>query len=695
MKITALAASVAVLALAGCSCSRPIDPSEITAADPNRKSPVIPDVASAVSPDGKNEIRLYSNPLAYEVLRGGVVVVAKTEIGLKMDGKCIAEGLDRSTGPLSTFECNSPAEVTPVYKKGKVDIACKGTVATFGDWSVWLVARNDGVAYRFETKKPCVVDCEKADVTIPNSARCWFNRTGRKSLGCEETVPEFADASALKTDAGKAIYLPFVYSVGGKTVAVMDTDVHDYPIWNFGDVEQTEGGTKLKSLFAKYPKTTDRVGGWGKETGLKKGGRWVKVIETEDFIAKAGATRTFPWRVFALADSPSKLCEADISYALARPVASSSRPWIAANTDSFSWVKPGKVAWDWWNAFDNKGDPKGCTTETYKRFIDFAAKTGVEYVIFDEGWSAKLNIWEYSPVVDVPYLIDYANKKGVGIILWMAWAQVYGEEEKVAEHFSKLGAKGFKVDFMDRADAEVASFLERFAAACAKHKMLVDYHGAYRPVGLQRTYPNVLNFEGIHGLEQMKWAKKEKDMCYNDVACFFLRMTAGPMDYTPGAMDNYRIGDYRGNNRDPGSVGTRCHQMALMALYEAPLQMLSDSPTKYEKNMECFSFMAKTPVVWDDTVGLGGCPESFAAVARKAKDGSWYAAGITNKDARDFAFKTDFLGGGEWKAEIFRDADDAGENPTKYVHETKSVKAGEEISFRMASGGGFVVKFSR
>ena len=190
-------------------------------------------------------------------------------------------------------------------------------------------------------------------------------------------------------------------------------------------------------------------------------------------------------------------------------------------------------------------------------------------------------------------------------------------------HFAKLGAKGFKVDCRDRGDAEVASFLEKFAAACAKHKMLVDYHGAYRPVGLQRTYPNLLNYEGIHGLEQMKWGKKDKDMCYNDVACFFLRMTAGPMDYTPAAMDNYKIGDYRGNGTNPGSVGTRCHQMALMALYEAPLQMLSDSPTKYEKNMECFSFMAKTPVVWDDTIGLGGCPESFAAVARRDKCGSW------------------------------------------------------------------------
>ena len=668
MKTSDFAASVAALAIAGCMCSHAFNP----------------DVNSAVSPDGKNEIRLYSNPLAYEVVRDGVVVVAKTEIGLKVDGKCVKEG---GAKPVDvTAKKTSGSADFPVYKKGKVCLAAGETFVDFGDWGVRLAARNDGVAYRFETKKPGIVDCEKADLTVPKGARCWFNRTGRGSLGCEETVPEFADASALKTDDKKAIYLPFVYSAEGKTVAVVDADVHDYPIWNFGDVEQTEGGAKLKSLFAKYPKTTERVGGWGKETGLKKGGRWVRVKDTEDFIAKADAPRAFPWRAFALADSPSKLCEADIFYALATS---------AAKGADFSWVKPGKVAWDWWNAFDNKGDPQGCTTETYVRFIDFAAKTGVEYVIFDEGWSAKLNIWEYSPKVDVPYLIDYANKKGVGIILWMAWAQVYGEEEKVAEHFSKLGAKGFKVDFMDRADAEVANFLEKFAAACAKHKMLVDYHGAYRPVGLQRTYPNVLNFEGIHGLEQMKWGNKEKDMCYNDVACFFLRMTAGPMDYTPAAMDNYKIGDYRGNGTNPGSVGTRCHQMALMALYEAPLQMLCDSPTKYEKNKECFAFMSRTPVVWDATVGLGGCPESFAAAARRAKDGSWYAAAISNKDARDFELDTSFLGKGEWKVEIFRDAGDAPADTQKFVHETKSVRAGDKMSIHMAPGGGFVARIAK
>ena len=639
---------------------------------------------------GENALRLYANPLAYEVLRCGKTLVPKTEIGICIDGKWLGGG----TSPREVVRsaCAAETVATPVYKKDAVDLRREEKIADFGDFAVRIVAREDGVAYRFELKRTGVVTDERADVTLPKTARCWFNRTSRTTLGCEETVPEFADASQLATDAGKAFYLPFAYSAEGKTVAVTETGLHDYPICNFGEVASTDVGIRLSSLFAKYPRATHRVAnpdGWHNRKTVETGGRWVCVDETEDFIAKAHAPRPLPWRVFVLADSPAKVCEADIAYALATPDSQLTH----SPTHNFSWVKPGKVAWDWWSAFDNKGTEQGCTTETYERFVDFAAKTGVEYVIMDEGWSSKLDIWKFSPVVDVPRIIEYANAKGVGIILWMAWAQIYGEEERVAAHFSKLGAKGFKVDFMDRADAEVASFLEKFAAACARHRMVVDYHGVYRPVGLHRMYPNILNYEGVHGLECMKFYRKE-DMMANDVAAFFLRMTAGPMDYTPGAMDNYRIGEYRGDNVNPGSMGTRCRQMAMMALYEAPLQMLCDAPTKYERNMECFSFMAKTPVVWDAVVGLGGSPETFAAVARKAKDGAWYAAAISNKEARDFAFKADFLSAGEWKAEIFRDAEDSAE-PTKYVHETKAVKSGEELAFHMAPGGGFIVRFSK
>ena len=651
------------------------------------------DAVTAISPDGKNEIRLWTNPLAYEVRRGGEVVVAKSEIGLKVEGKCLM----RSAKCLVQREGKSGFVETPIYKKARIDLSGHETFADFGDWGVRLAARNDGVAYRFETKMPgrIKVNCEKATVNVPDAAaRSCVYRTDR--FGCEESVPRIGRIGDISTE-GKGngmVYLPLTYSLADDTtVAITDADVRDYPVWYL----KREVGAKdvrLKSVFAGWPKKTHRAGGWEMKDVIPSGGRWVVVDEHDDYLVETEGTRTFPWRAFVLGDAPKDLCESDLVQAL-----SASR----ANLD-FSWVKPGKVAWDWWNNFDNQPPTApngGCNTKTYERFIDFAAKTGVEYVIFDEGWSETLNIWKFHKDVDVVHLIDYANKKGVGIILWMAWAQIVGDEEKVASHFAKLGAKGFKVDFMDRGDAEVERFLWKFADACARSRMLVDYHGAHRPTGMSRAYPNVLNYEGIHGLEQMKFFRGQ-DMMQNDVAAFFGRLTAGPMDYTPGAMDNYPIGGYPKKSEtfnpgvNPGSEGTRCRQMAMMVLYEAPLQMLSDSPTKYEKNMECFSFMAATPVVWDETVGLGGCPRKFAAVARKARDGSWYAAAINAGEGREIVLDTAFLGGGEWSAEIFRDAADSDAVPTHYVHESGfDIRSGVKKPVRMAPGGGFVVRFTK
>ena len=658
--------------IAGCDCGNSV--SEI----------------SAVSPDGKNEIKLYANPLSYEVFRNGKCVVAKTEIRLSVDGVALAAKEGKL--PCGKTEMLSGTVVTPVYKKSAIDLSGNQSTLCFGDWGLQGVARNDGVAYRFIVKKDGakVITGEDAGLVIPDgNARCWFNRTA--NFGCEETIPECADANVLPSDDKNLFYLPFVYSVNGACVAVTESNLHSYPIRNLARVATDRGGV-LSSVLPKFPKSTYHKAGWGNKPDdiCEKGGRWVCVKDTEDFIAKAGGE--LPWRVFVLGDQPADFMGADIVNALATP---------AAEESDFSWVKPGKVAWDWWNAFDNIGDPKGCTTKTYERFIDFAAKNGVEYVIFDEGWSAKLNIWEFSPVVDVPYLIKYAEAKGVGIILWMAWAQVYGDEAHVAEHFAKLGAKGFKVDFMDRGDAEIADFLEKFAAECAKNHMLVDYHGIYRPVGLSRTYPNIVNYEGIHGLETMKWFRTTTaEMMYNDVAACFLRMTAGPLDYTPGAMLNYPVSDDSYLQRkdqfsNPGSVGTRCHQMAMMAMYEAPLQMLADSPTHYEANMESFSFMAKVPVTWKNTVGLGGCPESYAAIARQAADGSWYVAVLNTVKPRGVELDTAFLGGGVWKCEYFADGRESDKKPAAFLHDRTTINPGEKIKIALAPGGGYIAHLTK
>ena len=656
---------------------------------------------TVTSPDGRNTIRLYEAPLRYEVLRDGVRVVAKSQIGLRVNGECLAK--DNRVFAISDRSGTGRVQ-TPVYKKAWVDLMRTEKFADFGAWGVGLVARNDGVAYRFETKMPgrITVNDERAGVKVPDGgAKCWVNRTG--GFGQEESVCQSLKVSEVTTDGPytdawkgeQMVYLPFVYTVGGKTVAVTESDVRDYPIWNLVRAPERcrcdcDASVSFSSLFERWPaKTYWAVDGEGyRPVPVAKGGRWQKITDHCDYLVETDGTRTFPWRTFILADRPSQLCESDAVAALAR---------AASADDDFAWVKPGKVAWDWWNCFDNQG-PEGCNTKTYERFIDFAAKSGVEYVIFDEGWSERLNIWKFHPNVDVPHLIKYAGKKGVGIILWMAWAQIVGDEARVAEHFAKLGAKGFKVDFMDRGDAAAERFLWTFAEECRKNRMIIDYHGVHRPTGLSRTFPNVVNYEGIHGNEQMKWYDNSYDILANDVRAFYCRLTAGPMDYTPGAMRNFPVDGEEYAKRDllfPGTLGTRCRQMAMMALYEAPLQMLCDSPSNYEKNAESFAFMAATPVVWDRTVGIGGCPDCYAAVARQAKDGSWYAAAISNREARDITVDTAFLGEGEWKAEIFRDAEDSAAKPMAYVCETRTVKAGDKLAVKLAPGGGFVARFTR
>ena len=629
---------------------------------------------TAKSPDGKNEIRLWANPLAYEVRRDGVTLVAKTEIDLKVDG--------RRLGSVATVRHTQARErtgrvTTPIYKKRAIDLAANETEVDFGDWSVRLVARNDGVAYRFETRLggEIRVDGEQASVTIPDAAAdCIW--TPERRYGCEEVVPRLSRAGelpfALEGRAREHLYLPFVYSFGGKSVAVVDSDTKDYPVWNLRRRAETAEGVRLEADFARWP------------TFVEYKDFNALIRKYANYLVRSSGTRTFPWRGFLLADSPLKLNESDLIDALARPP-----------EGDFSWVKPGRVIWDWWCDFDNLGKEKGCTTANYRRYIDFAAKHGLEYVyldgVCDIGFTA---LWSPSPKFDVPGLVEYGRKKGVGVFVWLPLSWYKGNEAELVEWAADLGVAGFKLDFFDRGDAEMERFIWRVVDLCAKRHLLVDLHGAHRPAGLCRTYPNVLGFEGVKGLENTRWFHNEYDFMALDLRLCFTRLLAGTMDYTPGAMDNYPLGKYKGTWNNPGSIGTRCRQMALVMMFQGYIQMLAEAITKCEKNLECFNFMAGIPAVWDELVTLGGTPTTYAALARRTGD-VWYAAAIGSAQPQNVAFETTFLGAGEWTAEIFNDAADAATAPTHYVHRQQKVKAGEKMSFTLAPGGGFIIRFTR
>ena len=634
---------------------------------------------SVKSPDGLNEIRLDTEPtLSYSVLRAGVERVSPTPISMEVEGVGVLGGASAKV-----LSCNSHAISgsirSPFYKKALVPMLAEQTDVEFeGGWRVALVARNDGVAYRFETSLPgrIKVVSEAAGIRFPDAnatVYAGYCRDRGDPLQCSwESV--YTTTNAAKVAAsGETVYLPLVVKHSdGVAMCVTESDLLDYPGWN---LKRAEGdAAALLSCMARHPSNED-------SSSL----RHIVVTERDDFIAETDGTRTYPWRVFILASEESRLCEADIVYSLATP----------CRLKSYDWVRPGKVAWDWWNCWNVSGVPfrAGCNTATYEYYIDFAAEFGVEYVIMDEGWSKKLNVMEINPETDVPHLVEYANARGVGIILWCAWPQLVGRQNEIFEKYAKMGVKGFKIDFMDRDDQVVERFLEETARIAAEWKLVIDYHGMHKPTGLSRTYPNVLNYEGVHGLEQTKW-EKNVDFPRNDLLSAYCRMSAGPMDYTPGAMLNMTKAQYRPNYAQPGSQGTRVHQMALMTLYEAPLQMLCDSPTQYLRNRECFSFMAKVPVVWDETVAIAGSMEDYLVLARRKGD-EWYVAAINSWKPRKISFNASFLGEGKWCAEIFEDGINADRDATDYVKKSATFAAGDGVSAKLAPGGGWTARFYR
>jgi alpha-glucosidase len=484
------------------------------------------------------------------------------------------------------------------------------------------------------------------------------------------------------------VITPFAAVVpGAGAVAVTESNLLDYPGLNF---YRRDGDTDmLRSWQAGVPSKTERRG------------RWIRVKQRFGCLARTKGTRAFPWRVFVLGDTPSDFVSSDAVYALAEP----SR---IADT---SWIKPGLVQWDWWHGFkitDVPGLKTGCNFETYKAYVDFAAENGVGYIIMDEGWSEKLNLDKPRAEANVEGVIKYGKEKGVDVILWAAWSMLSTPEdrERIFSRYSKMGANGFKIDFMARDDQILERFLEDTAADAAKYRLVIMYHGIHKPTGLQRTYPNILNYEGVFGLEQGHSRGGRKDVLANDVNLVYTRMVAGFMDYTPGAMRNRAFNAPDFEKGSPSAVyGTRSHQLALFPLFEAPVQMLCDSPTQYRTAPECVKFMVNVPTVWDETVGVAGEINKFAVVARKREKGKgkradgkgngeeWWLGAITNWEARELEISTSFLGSSEWKVEAFEDAPDSDKNAEHYVRRVLTIKAGDKIKVRLAPGGGFAARF--
>jgi alpha-glucosidase len=354
-----------------------------------------------------------------------------------------------------------------------------------------------------------------------------------------------------------------------------------------------------------------------------------------------------------------------------------------------SWIKPGQVAWDWWNNWNitHVDFKAGINTETYKYYIDFAAANHLQYIIMDEGWSNDLDLLQVKPVINLPAIIDYGKQKGIGVILWATWYAANRQKDTAFAKYASMGVKGFKIDFIDRDDQLAIASTYTIAEKAAQYKLLVDYHGTAKPAGLPRTWPNVIGYEGVKGLENFKWA--DEDQPHYVVSIPFIRMLAGPMDYTPGAMRNATKATYRPINDNPMAKGTRCQQLAEYIVFDAPLQMLSDNPTIYKKEQECTDFITSIPTTFDATVPLDGRVGEWLALAhRKGKD--WFVAAMTDWTPRETTIDLSFLPEGPFEAEIFKDGVNAGRDATDYKKETIHVKRGDKLNIWLAPGGGWV-----
>ncbi|MBP5488614.1 MAG: glycoside hydrolase family 97 protein [Bacteroidales bacterium] len=625
------------------------------------------------SPDGSVRVKVSDgSSLMWSVSKNDVSVVDSSAISLEIKGRGVL-GRDAFVSDLSRVYRNDTLKPTVPTKFAQVrDRYNELTLTMDGGWSLVLRAYDNGAAYRFVT-------AFNGDVEVLGETSEWRLPAGTKAYWAGEKNPDYiTHAEAFfkervldEVGSDTYSYLPLsVKTPDGLRAVITETDLFDYPnmMLRTGD---------RGALKAEFPHVIDAY--------EMRNDRDVTVTKLAGCIARTPGSRAYPWRVLCIGTD--------------REILENTLPWQLASPEvpfDWSWLRPGKISWEWWSGINVFGvDFKaGVNTETYKYFIDFAAKYGLEYILLDEGWSASTsNILEAQPDLKLQELIDYGKEKGVGVVLWTLWTPMKADLEHILDQYALWGVAGVKVDFMQMQDQNMVNFYEDVARECARRHLLVDFHGAYKPAGLQRRYPNAMTFEGVHGMEH---DKDSADISPDhDMVLPFTRMVAGPMDYTPGAVNNATKDDYKPLWYHPVSQGTRSHQVALFVVYESPLTMLCDSPSKYYQAPEYTEYLSKIPTVWVETVAQEAAAGEYLLLSRKTADGRWYSAGLTNWTGRELTLDTSFLGEGEWTVRIHRDGPNADTWAEDYKIETFTIDAGDELAVKMACGGGWVAEFTK
>lgn len=620
--------------------------------------------AELQSPNGEIKVSLsISDKIYYTISYNNDVLLENNHLSLNLGNETL--GLNPKLSGQKTNKVNEVLTPVVPLKYSSVNNQYNSLLLTFkGDYSVEFRAFDDGIAYRFITNKKGDVEVLGEDFAInfPANYLLHLQQPGGFKTAYEEPYTHVESNEWKATD--RMSVLPVLIDTKKKyKILISESDLSDYPCMFL----KGNGANGVQSTFPKAPL----------EFG-EDGDRSLKIVKEADYIAKTTGKRNFPWRYFVITKDDKQLIENTITYRLA----------TKSQLQDVSWIKPGQVSWEWWNEASPYGPDvnfvAGFNLDTYKYYIDFASKYGIEYIIMDEGWAKSTrDPYTPNPKVDVHELIRYGKEKNVGIILWLTWLVVENNPD-IFKTFSEWGVKGVKIDFMDRSDQWMVNYYERIAKEAAKYNILVDYHGSFKPAGIEYKYPNILSYEGVRGMEQMEGCTPK-----NSVYFPFMRNAVGPMDYTPGAMISMQPERYCGHRPNSASIGTRAYQLALFVIFESGLQMLADNPTLYYRNEDCTKFITDVPVTWDETRALEAKAGEYAVVAKR-KGNKWYIGGMTNNTERQLEISLDFLNAGtSYKMTSFEDGINAGRQAMDYRRKESHVKSGDKIQIKMARNGGF------
>ncbi len=628
-----------------------------------------------VSPNGKLKMEIKADKgLSYLLTYGQDTLLTTSNIGLDIAGDARpSDGISVIKAKRKTLREEIEA---PFYRFRKFTAACNELTISLSDGTgVVFRAYDEGAAYRFFTSKPhIIIKDELAEFNFPQDFTAYLPYSTNNDNPLAMAYQNFYDVTPLSAAQPKLAFLPVTVDCDAAKVTLLESDLEAYP-GMFVRNESGDGRYSLKGVFAPYPAETDFYP-WRRQEYVTKGA---------DFIAKREEKGNMPWRILAVSAKDTDMPVNNLVYALASP----------NRIGDTSWITTGQVAWDWWNDWGLKGVPfkAGINNDTYKYYIDFASQNGIAFIILDEGWydPKSGDMLTVIPELDLPELIAYGKSKGVGIILWTVFNVLDSQLEEACSKYADMGIRGFKVDFLDRDDQTAVEMVYRIAEATARHKLTLDLHGIYKPTGINRTYPNIINFESVFGMEEMKWTETSTDMPLYDVTFPYIRMMAGPVDYTPGAMRNASKADWRAVYYSPMSMGTRCHQLAAYIVHDSPLTMLCDAPTNYQEEQECVDFITSLPTETDSTFIASGELGKYIVSVRK-KDSSWYVGGMTNWDSRDIELDLSFLPAGKrFTATLFSDGVNADKQAEDYKKETMTLDSSSRLTLHLASGGGFAM----